>query len=382
MSGHEAVDSYFMADSRRATCIGPGWRDAPRAKHRQTGLVRICLTATAMTVLYWSGPRCLGKAPQRADGSAGGGDLSAPAPHRTSHFFVVSESGSSNWSALSDLLETIHSKLSQAMASQGLALQAGSEPLTWVCFDDREQYRRHSLDVEHASAAFRDAYYSTRTNQVVLCSDGTLEIRGVAGGLAAPDTSARSAELESQSPGGSYGSQAASCERILVLTHEMTHQLAYNSGLQKRGVMYPLWVSEGLATFFEGCALPGADGASNASRKRRLEKLWATGRLLPLQELSVLAGPLALDPSPADVYAQCWGFLGFLLKHHPEELSAYLAHLAQSPMGWRSSASLRHDFIQSFGSIDALERDWQEHVSSLSSQIDGADQAVAAASGL
>ncbi len=96
-----------------------------------------------------------------------------------------------------------------------------------------------------------------------------------------------------------------------MLTHEMTHQLAYNSGLQKRGVMYPLWVSEGLATFFEGSALPQWDPIGNTARRRTLAKLHAGGALLSLRELSVLAAPMRSVARRPMSMPSAGGFLRF-----------------------------------------------------------------------
>lgn len=250
-----------------------------------------------------------------------------------SHFTIVCESGSSTSPAVAGLLETIRSRVSRAMTAYGLALDTTTGPLVWRYFEDREQYRNYARLVDHASGAFVDAYYSTRSNHVVMFCG------------ALPET--------------------VSTERIVVLTHEMTHQLAYNSGLQKRGVMYPLWVSEGLATFFETCALSESQRGAYAGRARRLGELGASGRLLPLYDLAALAGPEALGMSPADIYAQCWGLLAFLAQHRPDALSAYLAGSAQLPLGRRSSAALRRDFVEHFGAIDAVERQWRQFVASL-----------------
>ncbi len=348
------------------------------AKVKYTGFVRICLTVAAMAVLHRSGPRCFSEVPQRAGVSSRGQVLSSPTLHRSSHFFVSCGNDSPASSALGGLLEMIHSRLLHAMTLHGLVLDVPSQPLIWVCFDDREQYRRHSLGMEHVGATFREAYYSTRTNQVVLCSTGMVKVRNAE----VRDASPHLVEGESRFSDGSYALPAASSELMLVLAHEMTHQLAYNSGLQKRGVMYPLWVSEGLATFFESSALTQWDPIYNTARKRTLAELHARRALLSLRELSVLAGPDALGSSPAAIYAQCWGLLGFLLTHHPDELSAYLGDLAASPVGRRSSATLRRDFVRHFGSIGVLEQDWLEYVASLSSETIAGDWSVAAAVGL
>lgn len=341
---------------------------------KHSRVVRICIVmATASVLLCGSGSRSFVAARQHAAISAGGLTGSAPAARRTHHFLVVSANESSICSSFGELLETIHVRLSRAMNSRGLSLDATSDPLVWVYFGCREQYREHPLGAERADPAFQDAYYCTRTNQVTLCADGMLSSREIRDESIAPHASACST-TGSQSPDELCAFQGASAECIRILTHEMAHQLAYNRGLQKRGVMYPLWVSEGLATFFEGSALAGAEPRSNPGRKRRLAELGASRALLPLHELSVLAGPGALRPSPADVYAQCWGLMTFLLQHHPDKLSAYLTELAQSPMGRRSSASLRQDFVRHFGPIGVLERNWRDYVASLPSEIDVADE--------
>lgn len=343
-------------------------------QHR--GFIRICVSAAALALVCGSGGAVLG------EGQPAAGVPSSPGPtlHRTRHFVVVSETDSHSLPVAGALLETIHSRLSRAMASYGLELEARTEPLVWRCFDDRGQYRRYAQAVEPAGALFPEAYYSTRSNHVVVLCDATTPL----GVPAAPDAAMHLAARELGSAVARSGWPAASIDRILLLTHEMAHQLAYNSGLQKRGVMYPLWVSEGLATFFECSALPKAERAARASRQRRLAQLGWQGRLLGLHELVALAGPEALESSAADVYAQCWGLLAFLLERHPGELSVYLSDLAHSPLGWRSSASLRRDFVRHFGPLDALDRHWRQFVASLpaSRPIPERRRAAAADTGL
>ena len=280
----------------------------------------LCLSLALTAGLGGIGTRCLGQG------------LPQAAPVRSlpvDHFSIVSGDGSPVSPTVDMLLETIRTKVSRAMISHGLKLSATSQPLVWRCFDDREQYQQYASSVDHASPAFVDAYYSTRNNHVVMHYE------------------------------------TLSADRMVVLTHEMTHQLAYNSGLQKRGVMYPLWVSEGLATFFETCALSDAQRAGGSVRVRQLADLGATDRLIPLSELAVMTGSDALATSPSDAYAQYWGLMAFLLDRQPDALNAYLAGFARQPMGRRSPASLRHDFVACFGPIDVLENQWRQFVASL-----------------
>ncbi|MBN1361118.1 MAG: DUF1570 domain-containing protein [Sedimentisphaerales bacterium] len=328
--------------------------------------VHVFLSVAAVIWLSVAGVGSATQARQNTGVSADARFVSTPVLYRTSHFFVLSAGGSPSLPAVGKLLESIYSRVSQAMASYGLALELRAEPLVWMCFDDRERYRRHALEVEQASPAFQYAYYSTRSNHVVLFCDDLPKVRPAAGRAATIDASVYLTALEGQPPRGRHASEPDASERIVVLTHELAHQMAYNSGLQKRGVMYPLWVSEGLATFFEDCALSPSERLLHASRRRRLAQLRAERRLLPLHELAVLVGPDTFEMSMADVYAQCWGLLAFLLQRHSDELSAYLTESAQSPLGRRSSTSLHQDFVKHFGDMGALDRDWREFVGSLS----------------
>jgi hypothetical protein len=293
--------------------------------------------------------------------------VSGSANCRTQHFRVVCDEASSTGQAVGGQLECILPQLVQSMQSSGLAIKAPAEPLPWFCFDDREQYRRHTVDAEHMGVSFPESYYSTRTNHVVVYCGTASDPHAGATPSHLPDSSLHLLEVPSR-PRGPAGAAATSSDRIVVLTHELAHQLAFSSGLQKPGVLYPLWVSEGLATCFERCALTGGRLDPNTIRRQRLCELGRSDRLLPLEELSVLGGPSALasagttefQSSPVDVYAQCWGLFSFLLERYPRQLSAYLTDLARMPTGSRSADALRLDFITHFGSLDTLQTAWRQ----------------------
>ena len=50
---------------------------------------------------------------------------------------------------------------------------------------------------------------------------------------------------------------AASAFNMATIVHEATHQIAFNSGLHVRFADNPLWLTEGMAMYFEG---PDPDG--------------------------------------------------------------------------------------------------------------------------
>ena len=55
-------------------------------------------------------------------------------------------------------------------------------------------------------------------------------------------------------------SQPAAERTVATIVHEATHQLAYNTGLQTRYAGNPMWVSEGIAVYFETPDLDSARG--------------------------------------------------------------------------------------------------------------------------
>ncbi len=289
---------------------------------------------------------------------------------QTQHFRIVCDDNSPTGRTVGRILEKILPELTRSMQSSGLPVKAPTERLPWFCFDDREQYRRHTLRVEGVGVSFPESYYSTRTNHAVVYCGTTPDPQSGAVHARMPDSSLHLLDVPSRLADPTDPEAAVLSNRVLILTHELAHQLAFSSGLQKAGVMYPLWVSEGLATCFERCALDSAGIDSNTIRRQRLVELGRTNRLLRLEDLAVLGGPSALaserdtesQSSPVDVYAQCWGLFRFLLERYPRQLSAYLTDLAQVPAGARESASLRSDFLTHFGSLDMLQEAWRQFI--------------------
>jgi hypothetical protein len=280
--------------------------------------------------------------------------------------------------AVGSMLEQVLPKLAQSMRASGLPVKPPAEPLPWFCFDDREQYRRHTLAIECVGLSFPESYYSTRTNHVVVYYGATPDSQRGETDPRMPDSSLHLLDVPSK-PANSTDPAAVASNRVLILTHELAHQLAFSAGLQKAGVMYPLWVSEGLATYFERSALSGTGTGTHTIRKQRLAELGRTHQLLPLEDLAVLGGPSApmpvnsagFRPSSVDVYAQCWGLFGFLLEHYPQQLSAYLMDVGQTPAGSCPPSSLQEDFTRHFGPLDALEQAWLQFVDGLAEPAQG-----------
>jgi hypothetical protein len=156
------------------------------------------------------------------------------------------------------------------------------------------------------------------------------------------------------------GPAASGGPNIRTITHELAHQLAFNSGLQRRDATYPFWLTEGLATNFEADSPNSVGlGREDSHYRQRLIEAKAGGRLIPLERFVGMTDWTAgLGSATRDAYAQSWGLFHFLLQSHPGELKKYLAELSPLWLPQQNAESLRRRFIAVFGPVKPLEEDF------------------------
>jgi hypothetical protein len=274
------------------------------------------------------------------------GTHAALTSHQSKHFVLLHAAGDAWASHAGRLLEETHDRFYRQFEQAGFKLAPIQHRLTWVCLNSRSSFDTYTRSADGMSLAWLDGYYSARTNRVALLLDHTE--------AAPPDErppatlTANIAAVDSHS--GYAGTGFADVARAM---HEAAHQLAFNSGLQKRGVMYPIWASEGLASQFEY-------EHGNTVRQRRLVRMADHDRLIPMSELiTCTRRPLDRRYSTNDLYAQSWGFFRFLLAEKPAALRGYMTCLSQQSPGPRDQAALRGEFIRFFGDLDDLEVEWK-----------------------
>lgn len=147
--------------------------------------------------------------------------------------------------------------------------------------------------------------------------------------------------------------------------HEVTHQLAFNSGLQQRGRAYPFWLSEGLACLFE---ITDPDGSAGPRRVHQYKlaawrKLQEEGKLTPLRDL------LAHRPGDDDdaeavagYYAQVWALMHYLWNQRPRQLAAMMGAIDATPRidDWQALFSKHLDDEEA-----TVERAWRKYMDEL-----------------
>jgi hypothetical protein len=131
-----------------------------------------------------------------------------------------------------------------------------------------------------------------------------------------------------------------------TVIHEVTHQMAFNSGVHSRFGQPPKWVIEGLATLFEA---PGVwNGLKrNAPGDRVNRNLLAQFRLtLPKRPKGALLPFVSSDrafDSATHAYAESWALSYYLSETQPKQYAKYL-----QLSGTARNAASTHDRVKDF----------------------------------
>jgi hypothetical protein len=271
------------------------------------------------------------------------------------HFRIVHQAKTGDIEKIASLLDLAYERFHGVFSNIGFAVDTPKEKLTWICFDDSSRFKKYTLKADKADLSWLSSYYSTKTNIVAIVKSGKIT-----------NLSRHSLSRTHESGGDILAINMAPDSQneadTVRFTHEAAHQLAFNTGLQKRGIMYPFWVSEGLATMFETALSDSCDKI----RGGRLVEMRKHERLCKLSEFVTITSPPADAELQKDFYAQAWGLFEFLSKYHKNDLVKYFAGLYSQKQGPRGKAALYGEFVASFGPIEKLEKSWQDFIAGLS----------------
>lgn len=143
-----------------------------------------------------------------------------------------------------------------------------------------------------------------------------------------------------------------------TIIHEVTHQMAFNSGVHSRFGQPPKWVVEGLATLFEA---PGVwNGLKQTSPGDRVNRKMLAQFRAGLQNrpkgtlLQLVSHDRAFDANPAAGYAEAWALSHYLTETNPRAYAKYL-QLTGAPRNSAPNSQERvKDFASCFGSDLAI----------------------------
>jgi hypothetical protein len=311
------------------------------------------------TIALFSAP--LLAVPARAGDAADLSDLPADLagadfrPYDSGHYRIYDQ-GPTDWApAAARLLECVRGHFYEIWSENGFPLEVSEQPLVWLHFADRGSFDHYARTVDRIDLSWAEGYYSARTHRVAVFS------REETGPEPIWVDSSPAPTSDVHPHSGTGAESASPADDLRRLTHEAAHQLAFSGGLLKRGVMYPVWVSEGLAMHFEAdeAGRIGA-GSDDTGRRTSLVRAARAGSLMPLSRFLVLTRIPSDDKRSTErVYDQAWGMFAMLLSERPESLRAYLRTMALAGPGRRSEETLRSEAEAAFGDLDALDAEWQ-----------------------
>lgn len=157
---------------------------------------------------------------------------------------------------------------------------------------------------------------------------------------------------------------------ITTPVHEAVHQLAYQCGIHSRTHENPLWLVEGLATYFEAAHKGRWYGPGDIHTKR-LDLFLVNDEsddYVGIAELISSDKLLKLDQSRASAgYAAAWSLFYYLSHQYHEALFDYIYDLSvrSSREPYNKTQRIK-DFNQYFGRLSDLEYQWRQYMAPLS----------------
>ena len=278
----------------------------------------------------------------------------------TRHYVVCFDTSRDYAQWCAALFERLHETFGNFWSQAGLEIVDPPRPLVVVIFADRTAYERHAAGDLGAAADRVVGYYNLMSNRVT-----TFDLTGT-DGLAAGATR----------PGGAAAeimASPAAAGLVSTLVHEATHQMAFNCGMHRRLAPVPLWVSEGIATYFETPDLAADRGwrGVGAPNRSRLDQFLAGYREGDIAAIVAADDRFRDADRPLDAYAAAWALTRHLTESKKAAFIAYLRdQAAKQPLAEESAADRTRAFEAAFGgSVAALEKDVVASAARLQSRL-------------
>ena len=269
----------------------------------------------------------------------------------TEHYIVCSNSAAEYVEFSGRLLEVVFDQYFRFMTEQKIAVTQPARKLPIMIFAGTSEFQTFASK-QHPEISFEDTpgYFSVSDNQTLL-----LDLTGDRSIRSAPTIRRRLAEKPLQ---------------VATVVHEAVHQLAFNSGLQVRMADNPLWLSEGLAMYFEtgssrSSLLWSRPGLVNPRHQPAFLKLLddsqISGDLNSLIESDATFLNAAETPA---AYAKAWALTHYLIREEKTGMQKYLLSLSQrKPMVGLTAEQRTQEFQDAFGKLpDEMERELVSYI--------------------
>lgn len=278
--------------------------------------------------------------------------------HTTAHYVICYNTSKAYAEWCGALFERLYRAFGIYWKNRGFELDDPNWPLVALVFDDRQSYSQYARSELGDATGSIIGYFSLRSNRVIM-----YDLTGV-DRLVTGRTSAAQIDRILSRP---------QAERtVATIIHEATHQLAFNRGLQTRYADIPLWVSEGVAIYFETPDLRSSKGWRNIGsvNRVRLNEFRRYHRTRPQNSLITLISDderFRSKRTAPDAYAEAWALNYFLIRKHPREYLLYTKLMAKKKrLLYDSPEERRQQFQEAFGEdLERLDREFLRYIRSI-----------------
>ncbi len=276
------------------------------------------------------------------------------ATYDTAHYLICYNTSKAYAQWCGALYERLYRAFFTYWTQRGFELRDSEAPLVAIVFADRPTYIRYATQDLGEGAEAVIGYYNMRSNRVVM-----YDLTGVEGASTRADFTTSAAHINR------ILSRPQAERTVATIIHEATHQIAFNCGFQQRYADIPLWVSEGVAVYFETPDLESTKGwrrIGGVNRERLLQfRQYLRNR--PSDSLvTLLANSKRLrnTETAPDAYAEAWALNYFLLRRRSQEYHKYLRMLSQKkPLINDTDEERLAAFQAAFGAdLETLDREF------------------------
>jgi hypothetical protein len=244
--------------------------------------------------------------------------------HTTAHYTVLHNTSKIYAQWYAGLVERLHRGFTNFWQRRRMPIHDPEVPLVAIVFKDKGSYATYSQRELGEAAGSIVGYYSLATNRVV-----TFNLTGI-------DARFRTRRLTSGAQIDQILSSPEGAHTVATIVHEATHQLAFNCGLHHRWGDVPMWVSEGIAVYFETPDLDSSKGwrSIGAINRGRLIQFRNYLARRPADSLATLVADdsrFRTADTALNAYAETWALNHYLLGSRSEQYVEYLQKIANRP---------------------------------------------------
>lgn len=275
---------------------------------------------------------------------------------QSKHYLIAYNTNPAYAEWVGQLFERLYRGFYNYWKARSVVLQEPRFPLVAIVFSNKASYLAYGQrDIGDAAGSML-GYYNMNTNRMVM-----YDLTGVDGAVPAGQRVSTHILINQ------ILSQPQSERTVATIVHEAVHQLAYNSGLQVRLADNPLWLSEGLAMYFESPDLRSPQGwkMGNTNQHNLLLFTQYCGRRTGDSLVALIRDDERFKSvqSVADAYPESWALAYFLMKARGKQFGEYLKEIGKlEPLGESDVEKRTELFIQHFGDLQKLDRDFLSYM--------------------